>query len=130
MDLSTSYGKLGSLQAEAGDTAAARASIHQALAFREGLPSTSPVDPYNTAKLYVLDGELSETGQPAAPRADRLTRPECLERAIAALRRAVAEGFTQVEVIRNDPDLAPLRSREDFQALLMDLPFPADPFTR
>jgi hypothetical protein len=50
--------------------------------------------------------------------------------AMAALRRAVAEGFTQFEVIRNNPDLAPLRSRANFQALLLDLPFPADPFAR
>jgi hypothetical protein len=29
-----------------------------------------------------------------------------------------------------DPDFAPLRTRGDFQALLLDLAFPADPFVR
>ena len=31
---------------------------------------------------------------------------------------------------KTDPDFDPLRSRPDFQALLMDLAFPVDPFAR
>jgi serine/threonine-protein kinase len=52
------------------------------------------------------------------------------DRAIVALRRAVAAGFRDVAVWRRDPDLNPLRSRPDFQLLMMDLEFPDDPFTR
>jgi hypothetical protein len=32
--------------------------------------------------------------------------------------------------MRTDPDLDPLRSRPDFQLLLMDLAMPAEPFAR
>jgi hypothetical protein len=32
--------------------------------------------------------------------------------------------------MRRDPDLDPLRPRADFQVFLLDLAFPADPFTR
>jgi hypothetical protein len=32
--------------------------------------------------------------------------------------------------MRRDHDLDPLRPRRDFQELLMDLTFPADPFPR
>ena len=46
------------------------------------------------------------------------------------LRRAVAAGYQRVEFLRTDPDLAPLRSREDFQRILLDAAFPDDPFAR
>src|SRR5262249_62418082 len=52
------------------------------------------------------------------------------ERAIAALRRAVAAGYRDPEQIRRDPVLDPLRPRRDFQELMLDLSFPDDPFPR
>jgi hypothetical protein len=52
------------------------------------------------------------------------------DRAMAALRRALERGYRNVNLIRKDPDLNPLRSRPDFQAMLLDLTFPADPFAR
>jgi hypothetical protein len=51
-------------------------------------------------------------------------------RAMATLRRAVAEGFRDLNTLRKDEDLDPLRSRPDFQALLLDLAFPDEPFAR
>ena len=33
-------------------------------------------------------------------------------------------------MLKTDPDFDSLRSRPDFQALLMDLAFPADPFSK
>jgi hypothetical protein len=50
------------------------------------------------------------------------------ECAIADLRRAAAGGFRMLSLIAFDQDLDPLRSRPDFQALMMDLIFPDDPF--
>jgi hypothetical protein len=52
------------------------------------------------------------------------------QRAMAALRRAVAAGYPNLAAIHTDPDLSPLRERADFQVLLMDLAFPAVPFGR
>jgi hypothetical protein len=52
------------------------------------------------------------------------------ERAMAALRRALAAGFATPKWIWQDPDLVSLRSRVDFRALIMDVVFPADPFAR
>jgi hypothetical protein len=49
---------------------------------------------------------------------------------MVAMRLAVATGFDNVGHMGRDPDLDPLRSRPDFQALMMDLAFPADPFQR
>ncbi len=45
-------------------------------------------------------------------------------------RRSVAGGFKSFEVFRSDPNLDPLRDRNDFQAMLLDLAFPADPFAQ
>ena len=43
------------------------------------------------------------------------------------LRRAVAAGYRSVDWIGATPDLDPLRSRPDFQLLMMDLAFPGRP---
>jgi hypothetical protein len=56
--------------------------------------------------------------------------PVELGRAMDALRRAMAAGYRDVQWMRRDPDLDPLRSRPEFQALLLDLTFPEDPFAR
>jgi tetratricopeptide (TPR) repeat protein len=50
------------------------------------------------------------------------------QRAIAALRRAVMDGHADLMQVRHDPVLDPLRQRRDFEELILDLSFPADPF--
>ena len=52
------------------------------------------------------------------------------EEAMAILRRAVAGGYRDVDHLRVEPGLNPLRTRDDFQLLMMDLAFPAEPFAR
>jgi hypothetical protein len=66
----------------------------------------------------------------AFPDEDRVWLAGSSDRAMAALRRAVDAGFGYVALLRTEEDLAPLRSRPDFQALLLDMAFPADPFAR
>ena len=51
-------------------------------------------------------------------------------RAIAVLRRAVMAGHADLRQIRRDLVLDPLRRRRDFQEMILDLSFPADPFRR
>ena len=49
----------------------------------------------------------------------------------AALRAAVAAGWSNASPVAHDPDLAPLRDRDDFRRLLAELfdrTMPADPF--
>jgi hypothetical protein len=50
------------------------------------------------------------------------------ETAMAVLRRAVAMGYRNPRVYRAESALDPLRGRDDFRLLMMDLAMPADPF--
>ena len=50
------------------------------------------------------------------------------DRAMASLRRSAEQGKLEPSDLKADKDLDALRSRPDFQLLLMDLAFPADPF--
>jgi hypothetical protein len=49
---------------------------------------------------------------------------------MAALRQAIAAGYGNLDQLRRDPDLGPLRGRDDFRQLMMDLAMPAEPFAR
>jgi hypothetical protein len=50
------------------------------------------------------------------------------DRALADLHRAAVGGFRMLSLIALDHDLDPLRSRAEFQLLVMDLTLPDDPF--
>jgi tetratricopeptide (TPR) repeat protein len=50
------------------------------------------------------------------------------DRAMDALRQAVAAGWRDAAGIRTDADLDPIRERDDFHTLVQDLAFPGDPF--
>jgi len=59
------------------------------------------------------------------------TRDALAAEAVAILRRAVEAGWSDADWTAHDPDLAPLRDRDDFQEILgalYDRRFPADPF--
>jgi hypothetical protein len=52
------------------------------------------------------------------------------EKAMAALRHAASMGYRNPDAYRTESALDPLRNRPDFRALMMDLVFPARPFTQ
>jgi hypothetical protein len=49
-------------------------------------------------------------------------------RAMSLLYKAVGMGYRDANAFRTESALDPLRDREDFQLLMMDLAMPADPF--
>ncbi len=53
-----------------------------------------------------------------------------LDRAMETLQRAIAGGYRNVDSMKREPDLVPLHARSDFQALIMDLEFPAESFSK
>jgi hypothetical protein len=66
----------------------------------------------------------------AGETAESLRSRERADRAMEALRRAIAQGYRFPGVIFRDADLDPLRPRPDFRLLMMDLVMPGDPFAR
>jgi serine/threonine-protein kinase len=118
---------LGATHFAAGRIAEAVAAWRRAVAIGGRLRS-----PYDEP-LYYLAGCHASLGAAAGLTGSGLPAedgPVELGRGLDALRRAIAAGYRDANWMRRDPDLDPLRSRPDFQVLLLDLAFPADPFAR
>jgi len=49
---------------------------------------------------------------------------------MALLRKAADSGYCNPDAYRKETALDPLRSRDDFRLLMMDMAFPAGPFAR
>jgi eukaryotic-like serine/threonine-protein kinase len=91
----------------------------------ERLPTLTPPDLCNLACCLSLTA-----GAAADQRSGATAAAARADRAMAALRRAVAGGFRNVAQMRADTDLDALRSRDDFRLLLMDAAFPAEPLAQ
>jgi serine/threonine-protein kinase len=112
---------LATEQAAAGEPNEALANIQKAERIAGQFPEVNKAHVlYNLACAY--------TQCSAAARLSPAERKEYAARAIAGLRRAITAGFADVALLLRDIDLDPLRPRRDFQELLLDLSFPADPF--
>lgn len=57
-------------------------------------------------------------------------RHRSAEAAMMALKKALGAGYKDIDQMRSDPDLDPLRSRSEFQDMIDDLAFPLHPFTQ
>jgi eukaryotic-like serine/threonine-protein kinase len=124
--LGETYLRLGQVRCDMGDLAAAAgawkiacANYDRSRALREGEPTFFRACCY--AGLAGLAGRPG-SGVSAAQGADQS------EEAMAALREAVTMSFRDHTLYRAESALDPLRNRPDFQLLMMDLAFPAQPF--
>jgi tetratricopeptide (TPR) repeat protein len=83
-----------------------------------------PNDLYNAACFLARCVPLAEKdGQLPATRQKELAR-DYADRALAVLRQAVEKGYKDVANMEKDPDLNPLRQRDDFRRLLAGLEKP------
>jgi eukaryotic-like serine/threonine-protein kinase len=128
--LASSAGGLGTLQSHAGRKAEALRSLRRALELWATVELVQPGDLYNLACVHSQCGALIGGGRRPLSPEERVERDSHWEQAMAALRRALATRAAVSAWLRQDPDLDPLRPREDFRLLMMDLAFPADPFSR
>jgi len=79
------------------------------------------IDAYNAACFLCHCVTLTDKdAQLAEPRRKELAQGYA-DRAMALLRQAVTRGFKDAAHMKKDPDLQPLRAREDFKKLLADL---------
>ncbi len=102
-----------------GRPAEARCALDRARAIYERQPPEQHTL-YNLACACSILAALAEGDE----------RRAYADRAMAALRRAVDTGSRDIPMLRSDRDLDSLRSRPDFQMLLLDVAFPNDPFAR
>jgi hypothetical protein len=120
--LASGVRQLGLARAAAGDLAGAVADARKALSLYEGLPSRTVEDWFETACVHAALAGLAGSGVPAAE-AEREA-----DAAMALLRKAVGLGYRDADAVHAEEALDPLRSRDDFRLLMLDLTFPADPF--
>jgi serine/threonine-protein kinase len=110
-----------------GRPADAVADFRQSIAILQGQKEPSPGDDYNMACAQsLLSGVAREAGSGLTAAEGRAAA----DAAMAALHRAVAAGWRDPAWAQFGPALVPIRSRPDFQLLLMDLAFPAEPFSK
>ncbi len=128
--LPEALGPMGRLYRESGNLAEARRAYRRARDVLETLPYLSADELYNLAGILAQSASLSDArGLPRAGVEPR-EEPASLDAAMDALRRAIAGGFQDLDRLRMDTNLDPLRARNDFQDLMMDMAFPADPIAR
>jgi eukaryotic-like serine/threonine-protein kinase len=119
--------RLGQARHAAGDIVGASADWSRAVALVKKV--TVPdgelifIDAVSHASLSVLAG-VPGTGVSAVDR-----DAQC-DQAISSLGRAATLGYRDPDKYRTETGLDPLRGRDDFRLLMMDLVMPADPFTR
>jgi tetratricopeptide (TPR) repeat protein/serine/threonine protein kinase len=115
------YRSLADYQRELKQTEQADKNMRLAHEAIERMPNYSPTDLYNLACARAL------CSKPLNPENDKPTTEEKAERrreadqAMDALRKAIAAGFRDLDLLRRDSDLNVLRGRADFKALEADL---------
>jgi serine/threonine-protein kinase len=122
-DLGNGYLCLGKALLGAGSGSEALATLRKAMKIFE--TSEKATDLHNLACALALASTAADPAEGAAG-ADR-QRGDA-DRAVGVIRRVVGMRAIIPDALRRDPDLDPLRSREDFRLLMMDVDFPADPF--
>ena len=121
-DLMTSRGII--LQ-KSGEASPAAAAFRESIRLLEGLAHPNSGDIYNLACSRSLLSGLAQTAGSGISPSEALTEAD---KAMKTLRRAIAMGWSNLAEMNMDRDLDPLRARSDFQALVSELGFPANPF--
>jgi serine/threonine-protein kinase len=124
-DPASSLARIGKIKQREGWTSEAVALFRRAVALMERFPTDSAGYLYNLACYHaLLAGVAAEPGSGMSAAEGRAEA----DRAMDTLQRAVAMGYRGLVVMQTDTDLNPLRDREDFRQLMLDLAMPADPF--
>jgi serine/threonine-protein kinase len=115
---------LAGLALAAGDTAGADANARRAVGLLEGLPARDARQWFSQACARAT---LAAAAGRDGPETSTAEASVLADRAIDDLRRAAAMGYRSAAQYRYEPALAPLRGRDDFRLLMLDLAFPANP---
>jgi serine/threonine-protein kinase len=107
---------LGKSQLKAGDTAGAVATLRRSADILERL--SEAVDLYNAACSLSLISSVDDPAGPGSTDDRRARRARDADRAVEALKKAIDHGMLDLALVKTDPDLEPIRSRDDVQALI------------
>jgi eukaryotic-like serine/threonine-protein kinase len=121
---------LAVVQPEHGDPAVGLRLCRDALNRLTKLKAPGLVDVYMLARAHAMIGALLASTGPDAGRDPADTPAAHFDAAMVELRRALAGGFRDPVDMPTDKALDPLRNRQDFKDLMMDLAFPAEPLAR
>jgi hypothetical protein len=82
---------------------------------------SSPINLYNIACVFSGSSVAAAKDGKLTPADRTRLKAQYADRAMESLHQAVAKGFQNAAALKSDPDLAPLRSREDFQKLVQEV---------
>jgi hypothetical protein len=116
----------GQVRLAAGDIPGAAADWRRALAFYQGLNERAGEIAMFEAGCHAMLSSIAGMSGSGFSVDEGSSEAE---KAIANLRRLISEGYRAPE-LKNESCLEPLRARLDFQQLMMDVAFPAEPFAQ
>ena len=119
--------RLAEVLADRGEDEEALALALQSLSTARGQPGLFYEIALEYARMLALFDRV--TGK-LAPRVREDRRGGIVMDILAMLREAVADGFKDAKVLGTEPALSPLRATPEYQAILLDVEFPRDPFAR
>jgi eukaryotic-like serine/threonine-protein kinase len=122
--LAESLVRSGQVRWLANDAVGAAADWRRAVGLYEGLPPRSGEDAILEACCHAMLSGLAGLSGSGMTASDGALEAQ---RAMDILRRAVAAGY-RGRALLTEPALNLLRARSDFQLLMMDVAFPAEPF--
>jgi tetratricopeptide (TPR) repeat protein len=120
--------RIGTTIQASGRPAEAVGYYRRSIAILEGLKKPRALDPYDAACCHsLISGAATQAGSGLSAEEGGAEAA----RAVSGIRHAFEAGYGNLVWVRaGDPDLKPIRSRPDFQALIMDLSMPIEPFAQ
>ena len=115
------YRGVAKLRRKEQQTAAALEALQEAVRIGETNPGEKPYSTYELACARALCSTVCVEGQSERTAVKLAASRRYADGAMDALRQAVADGWKNVTWMRADPDLDPLRSRDDFKAVMAEL---------
>jgi hypothetical protein len=125
--LTGSIRRRGLTLSDLGDPAGAAAEARRALGFCDRPGPRSVSELFEAACCHAaLAGLAGATGSGVSPGQWQTEADQAMDQ----LRRAVGMGFRKLDGFRTEAALGPLRGREDFRLMMMDLAMPDEPFSK
>jgi len=129
IDLAKSHNNIGRVLQQTGEFVEALRSFQRAVDLYESIPNLDRRNNYNLASNLALcipligmkNGSHATSDVLKLSKGDQLRRQMYSDRAVEVLRRAVAGGFPDAEILQSDTDIDSIRDRSDFQALIKDV---------